>query len=100
MTDEHVSDAQFAAQLFQEIDDGGTDNRVERRGHLVTKHQIRFGGKRAGEVDALLLSAGQLGRIAIRKGPRQPHHVQKLRDARLQARARFAVEEFQRPAEN
>ena len=39
--------------------------RVERRGRLVEEHHLRVHGQRAGDGDALLLAAGELGRVLV-----------------------------------
>ena len=47
------------------VEDRARRLRVERGGRLVGEQHLRVGRERPGDADALLLAAGQLGRIAI-----------------------------------
>ena len=62
MGDEHVGELELVLQPLQQLEDLLRHQLVERRGHLVTDDQLRLGGQRAGDADALLLPAGQLAR--------------------------------------
>ena len=55
--------------------------RIEAAKRLIQKQHGRAGDERAGEADALLLSAGQLARQAIVE-PDQAHHLERFGDAR------------------
>lgn len=100
VADEQVGDAELALQLSAEVEDRRADHGVERRGDLVAQNERGFGGKRPCEIDALLLPAGQLARIALGHGRRQAHHVEKLGHAAPPLVAAEAVIELERPPED
>ena len=55
----------LALQLLEQIQDLRLDGHIERRDRLVGDDEIRVRGERAGDADALLLSAGELVRIPV-----------------------------------
>ena len=64
MRDDDVADAVRDAEPVEQVDDGGLHRHVQCGHRLVGDDQVRFGGERAGDADALPLAAGQLSRIA------------------------------------
>ena len=52
-------------QVGHDIEDLVNHFRVERRGGLVEKHDLRVHGQGAGDSDALLLAAGELCRVLV-----------------------------------
>ncbi len=69
-------------------------------GHLVADDQLRLGGERAGDADALLLAAGKLGRIAVDETLAHLDLVEQFGDARVALAAAHAEIEFERPADD
>ncbi len=65
MGDEHDGDAALV-QLLEQRDDLIGGAAVERAGRLVGKENVRIVGERAGDRHALLLAAGELGRLMPR----------------------------------
>jgi hypothetical protein len=63
--DQHDGNTEFAIDAGEQIEDRPRRLRVERRGRLVREQYIRPCCECARDTDALLLAAGQLGRIAI-----------------------------------
>ena len=99
VADEHEGGVEPLLQRFEQLDDGGADHGVERRGHLVAEDDVRLRRQCAGEVDALLLPAGELVRKASGIVRRQLHHVQQLPDPPVAFRTGHPEVELQRPAE-
>jgi hypothetical protein len=64
--DKEVGHIQPVAQVRQHVQHVGLHRDVERRHRLVTDDELRRGGERARDADALLLAAGQLVGIAPR----------------------------------
>ena len=64
VADEDIGQVELALQRAQQVEHLRLDRFVERRDRLVEDHHARLGGERAGDVDALLLPARQLVRIA------------------------------------
>ena len=56
VADEEQREAELALQILQQVDDLRLDGDVERRDRLVAHDQFGFGGKRAGDADALALA--------------------------------------------
>ena len=54
-----------ALQLVEQVHDLGAGVAVEVAGRLIGEDQRGFGDERSGDRDALLLSAGQLGRLVV-----------------------------------
>ena len=63
--DQQDGQAELAVDAREQLEDRAGGLRVERRGRLVGEQHLRLGGQRAGDADALLLAAGELGRIAV-----------------------------------
>ena len=78
--DEPVS----ALDVLQQVDDLRLHGNVERGHRLVADDEVGFGGKRAGDADALALPAGELVRPAVDGVARQPHLVHQRGDARVE----------------
>ena len=57
--------AAFARQVGDHLQHLADQLRIERRGRLVEQHDPRLDGERAGDGAALLLAAGQEGRIDV-----------------------------------
>ena len=63
--DEQIRQVPLALQPLEQVDDLRLDRHVERRDRLVGDDEVRIGGQRARDADALLLAAGELVRIAV-----------------------------------
>ena len=66
MRDDDDRDAERAVDLFEQREDGARGRRVERAGGLVAQQNLGVCRQRTGDRHALLLPAGQLGRIIVR----------------------------------
>src|SRR5690606_9215124 len=64
--DQHHGQAQLTVDARQQVEDLAGGLRVESTGRLVAEQDLRLGGQRPGDADALLLAAGQLRRVALR----------------------------------
>ena len=64
--DEQVRKAQLALQVFKHVDDLRLDGHVQRGNRLVADDELGVRGERAGDADALALTAGELVRVAGR----------------------------------
>ena len=71
----------LALQLLDQVDDLRLDRHVERRDRLVGDDEVRIGGQRARDADALLLPAGELVRIAVDEPLAQPDRLHQLANA-------------------
>ena len=78
--DEDVGEAQPFLQFLEQIHDLRLDRDVERRYRLVAEDQRRLQGQRAGNANALALSAREFVRIAVGHVGQQAHHVEQLGD--------------------
>ncbi len=58
-------DAEIVAQRLEQVDDGHAQRGIDHRHRLVGNDQLWVGKQRAGDGDALQLSAGKLVRIAV-----------------------------------
>ena len=100
--DEHIGEAELVLQPPQQLQHFLGDERIERRGRLVADDEVRLGGERARDADALLLAAGQLPRTPlgeIRAAGRPG--VKQFGDAAPSlAAAGAAEEESDRPADD
>src|SRR5512145_323171 len=56
----HDEDGHALLEVVHQLLDRGRGDRVERRGRLVEQQQLRIGGERAGDAQALLLPAGEI----------------------------------------
>ena len=79
--DEQIRQVPLALQLLQQIQDLRLDRHVERRDRLVGDDEIRVRGERARDADALLLSAGELVRIAVDEPLAEPDGRHQLANA-------------------
>ena len=68
----------FLSQLLHDLQDLADQLRIQGRGRFVKQNQLRLGGDRSGNPDALLLTAGKLMRIGHRPIP-QPDLFQRLK---------------------
>lgn len=94
MGDQHDGQAQLAVDLRQQLQHRGGGLRIQRAGGLVAQQDLRAGGQRARNTDALLLPTGQLRRILVGV-LLQPHPRQQLGHTRIDLGARGAGQ-FQR----
>ncbi len=78
--DEDVGEAEPLLQFLEQVHDLRLDRDVERRHRLVAEDQRRLQGQRAGDADALALSAREFMRIAVGHIGQQAHHVEQLGD--------------------
>ena len=65
MRDEDIRQAEFLLEILHQIHDLRLNRDVEGADRLVGDHDLRVGGERARDADALALSAGKLVRIAM-----------------------------------
>ncbi len=65
VADEQQRQAEIPPQVHEQVDDLRLDRHVEGRDALVADQEIGVHGQRAGDADALPLSAGELVRIAV-----------------------------------
>ena len=65
MGDQHDGHPELAIDVGKQIEDRARGLRIERRGRLVRQQHARPRRQRAGNADALLLAAGEFGRIAV-----------------------------------
>ncbi len=63
MGDQDDGQLQFTVDLGQQLQHLGGGLRVQRAGGLVAEQDVRLGGQRPGDADALLLPTGQLRRV-------------------------------------
>ena len=64
VADKDVGQVELAFERPQQVEHLGLDRFVERGDRLVEDHHAWSGGERPGDIDALLLPAGQFVRIA------------------------------------
>ena len=77
MGDNDDGDAQALVDVLDQPQDGAGGGGVQRAGGLVAQKHLGIGGQGPGDGDALLLAAGELGRIGIGLVG-QPHDLQQL----------------------
>ena len=65
MRDEEQRQPVSLLHVLEDVQDLGLDAHVERGNWLVTDEQFRLEGERASDADALALTAGEFGRLAI-----------------------------------
>ena len=81
MRDEQVCQAELVTQALEQADDLGLDADVERRHGLVESDQLGPERERAGDADALALTARELMGMAVGGFAPELHRVEQLRDA-------------------
>ncbi len=74
--DEQIGQPQLGLQVPQQIDDLCLHRNIQRGHRLVAHYEARMQHQRAGDADALALTAGELVRIAIARPLGQPHQGQ------------------------
>ena len=79
MGDEQVGEAQLLLQVLQQVHHLGLDGDIECGHGLVEDQQLRCQGQRAGDADALLLAAGELGGVAAEHGAGEADQLEQLR---------------------
>jgi hypothetical protein len=79
MADEDRGQVQVAAQVHEKVQHLGLDRHIQRRHRLVEHQQFGLHGQRAGDRDALTLSARELVRKPRLEGAVQPGAVQHFR---------------------
>ena len=60
--DEQIGQATLALKIAHQVQDLCLHGDIERRGRFVTNEEVRFGGERAGDRDALALATAELVR--------------------------------------
>ena len=70
MADEEEGEVAARAEVVQQVEDAGLDGDVQGRGRLVQEDQVRAGGERHGDGDALFHAAGELVRVGVHEGGR------------------------------
>ena len=81
MGDEDDGLAELALQAQELVLELLADHRVDRAERLVHEHHRRVGGERAGDPDALLLAAGELGGVALGEGRVEADPLEQLHRA-------------------
>ncbi|GAA3241288.1 hypothetical protein GCM10020256_64160 [Streptomyces thermocoprophilus] len=66
MGDEQDGEAELPVEVAQQLEDGAGGLRVEGAGGLVGQQHLGVAGEGAGDADALLLAAGELGGVGAR----------------------------------
>ena len=90
--DEQIREVELLLQLLEQVDDLRLDRDVERGDGLVGDDEVRVDRDRAGEADALALSAGELVRVTARRVGGQADDLEQVADLRARlAPAREAV---------
>ena len=79
MGDEKIGQPAFVLQINEHVDDLGLIGDVERGDGFVTDDEFRFDGQGSGDVDALLLTAGESGREAVERVFLKPDFREQLR---------------------
>ncbi len=72
VADEQVGQAEPRLEVLHQVEDLGLHRYVERAGRLVADQEFRRAGQRAGDRDALTLTAAELVRVFLPVGSRQP----------------------------
>ena len=85
--DEQEPDVQLALQLGEHVDDRGLHRHVQGGRDLVADEQLRLRDERAGDRDALALSARQLVRVALEARGRELHALERRAHATSGVRA-------------
>ncbi len=65
MGDEQAAESAVALEVGEQVEDGRLHRDVERRGRFVRDDEIGVAGERAGDGDALALTAGELVRVPV-----------------------------------
>lgn len=65
MRDEEDGEAELAVEVAQQLEDGAGGLGVEGAGGLVGEEHLGVAGQGAGDADALLLAAGELGGVGL-----------------------------------
>src|SRR5580704_11193066 len=68
VADEQEREPKLALQILQQVHDLGLDGHVEGRDRFVAYDEVRIGGERTRDGDALALAAGELVGPALRCG--------------------------------
>jgi len=64
--DEQARDVEVRLNFLQQVDDLSLHGHIERRHRLVAHQDFRIQCERAGDADALALTAGKFMRVALR----------------------------------
>ena len=78
MRNEQVSQAKFALEIFQHVNDLRLNGNIQRGNGFIAHDKFRIYRKRPGDTNALTLPAGKLVRIAVGMFLHQPYPVQQL----------------------
>ncbi|MCY1428093.1 hypothetical protein D9M71_439660 [compost metagenome] len=100
MADEQIGHPKFLSQVAQQFENRCTDHCIQCRGHLVAENQIRLGRQGPGQIDPLLLPAGQFVRTTFSQRARQTNEIQQLTDTLAQSRPLEAEIHLQRATQN
>ena len=93
MRDEEIRERMGLLQVAQQIDHLRPNRDIERADRLIQHKEARSQRKRASNIDALPLPAGELMRIPRQRSLIQPDLAKQLTQPRRQAfRRRFAVD--------
>jgi hypothetical protein len=79
--DEEVGQTEAHLELAEEIQDLGLNRDVEGRDGFVANEELRPGGERTSDADALLLTARELVRIAVLERAIEPDALEELEHA-------------------
>ena len=72
VADEQIGQAEPCLQVAHQVEDLRLHRHVQRRGGFVADQEFRLARQRAGDRDALALAAGELVRVFVAVGRRQP----------------------------
>src|SRR5690606_35535477 len=81
--DEEVGEVELVLEILEQVDDLRLDGHVERGDRLVGDDEVGLHSERAGDTDALTLTAGELMREAAGEVRVEAHRLKKLMDALL-----------------
>src|SRR5215211_2244179 len=93
MADEDDRRLEAEREVGDQLEDRGLHGHVEGGRHLVAEEERRLRGERTRDRDALLLTAGELGRVADCERARQLHGLEQVADGVLLLRARNVLAE-------
>ena len=78
VADDDVGQAEFRAQVQQQVEDLRLHRNIQRRGRLIADHHVRAHDQRTGDGDPLTLPSGKLAGVAGRQTTRKPHQFHHL----------------------
>ena len=98
--DKQVGGALVALELVQQFKHRGLHGHIQRRGHLVTQHNVRLGRKGAGDGNPLFFTARHLAGQPVQVVGTEAHTLEQLDAAFMQSLARETEIQLQRLRQN